>query len=324
MKHPTTRRTSLLLVLAAAFAVAGPASLSAQEAAEVELDPGETITVNTRLVTVTARATGPGARRLHASGLRIFADGTPQEVAFAEQDGASAVALLVDKSASMAGEPGKRLPYAVRAFVESADPRNDYTLIAFNDGVRVLGTYKGGSEGLARLLSALDGLPYSGSTALYDAILEARRIASAAPSRHKRALVVFTDAQDTASASRLEDLRAGLDSIGGLTFIVVMSQSFAVDPHRHDAPLPDPKLFEAASRFRAALDGEAYPVRTKRNIGDAARSIARTLRDAYQLAFYPTSDAGRGGAHTLRVESAVGGVTVRARSRYVIEEGVER
>lgn len=301
------------------LSVLAPLLAAASVAAQGVPDADEVVTVNTRLVTVTARASGGRASTLSASTLRVLADDSPQQIAFADQSGASSVALLVDKSLSMSGEPAKRLPYAVETFTKAADPRNEYTLITFNKVVRVLGTFKGDDDGRRQLLAALARQPYEGDTALYDAFLEARRIVGSAPAKHKRALVVFTDAGDNSSAARLDDLRAGLDSIGGLTFVVVMSPFFATNPLRHDAPLPEPKLFESARLLRASLDGEAYPVRTKRCIADAAESIARDLRNAVQLAFYPTPLAGRAGVHALRVESTEGGLKIRARSRYVIQ-----
>ena len=306
----------LSLVLGATF----HASLTAR-AQETSGGDEETIRVHTRLVSVTALPTDERGRPLPipASSLRVAADGLHQEIAFASEAPQASVILLVDASTSMTGEPGKHVRFAVESFLKAADPRNVYALVVFSDSVKLVGSYQGDAAGQAQLVAALSQQPVVGNTALYDACLEALRLAPAPEGLTKRAMVVFTDGHDTASEADASALSTGLDELGGLTYVIVLSSTTATDPNRYDKPFPDLMQEEATRRLRAAVNVEALAPRNRRSLARAVAEVARGLSSSVQLGFYPSASASLQGVHALSVSSTDPRVRVRARTRFFIE-----
>lgn len=320
------RRARLLMASSLLVISLSPAISSAQTVegdrllASVGDQPEEVVTVNTRLVSVTVQPTGRLRKAIEEQSppaLRIMADGFAHAPAFISAETSASVALVVDMSTSMRGRKAGRAAVAVKELLEQADPRNEYTLVIFNDSIKVLGKFRGDPEGRAALMAALVAQPAAGETILYDACLEARRLVERMTGpRGKRAIVVFTDGLDTRSKTPISALNAGLNSLGGLVYLVVLGSG--VQDELPYVTTPNPLLDQMAAELASATGGEAFPARSFVKLSRAASRVADRLNNAVQVGFYPLAPAATAGTHRLEVYDDAG-KRLRARPNYVID-----
>lgn len=111
-----------------------------------------------------------------------------------------AIALAVDVSGSMAGEPLTQAQEALRAFLANLNETDAAALVSFDQNVSLVRDFTQDKDSLA---AAVDTLRAAGDTALYDAVLFAVERVAAQP-YGRRAVVVLTDGLDTASSAGLE------------------------------------------------------------------------------------------------------------------------
>jgi VWFA-related protein len=122
-----------------------------------------------------------------------------------------AIALVVDVSGSMDGEPLNQAIAALRTFVASLGPNDTAALISFGSSVTMLQRF---TTDKAAISDTIGTLAAQGNTALNDAVLYAVNQVAAQPVG-RRAVIVMTDGKDTASQDTLEAAvaRAGLLNI---------------------------------------------------------------------------------------------------------------
>jgi Ca-activated chloride channel family protein len=125
----------------------------------------------------------------------------------------SDVTLVFDKSGSMVGGPLRAAKAGARAFLENLGPRDQATLVFFDNNIYpAIGPVAIGT-GRAELEERVEGVIAAGGTALYDAVARsfeaAQARAKAAPDRI-HALVVMTDGNDEGSRLSLDALREHL------------------------------------------------------------------------------------------------------------------
>lgn len=279
--------------------------------------------MTTRLVGVTVELADGTRDDSDLSALDINADGVHHRPAFAEVSGGANVGLVVDMSTSMKGRKASRTREAVREFLKHSDPRNEYALIVFNGAVNFVGEFRGDEGGRRALDEALGKTAAEGETILYDACLKTRDVVAGMSGEHtKRALVVFTDGHDTRSKTPLAALDRGLNSLGGLVYLVVLGS--AVQAEQPYTTNPDPHNESVARELAKAARGEAFPARSAVSLIEASRKVAGRLGRTAHLGFYPTQAAALPGTHTLSVTTP-GGRPLRARERYTIDgPGVEQ
>ena len=323
-QRPDCRRRLFTLALTVALLLCqSPAARPQSRLVAASRETGEdVISVTTRLVGVTVELPDGIRDDSDLRALDINADGLHHRPAFAEVSGGANVGLVVDMSTSMKGRKASRTREAVREFLKHSDPRNEYALILFNGAVNFVGEFCGDEGGRRALDEALGETIAEGETILYDACLKARDIVAGMSGEHsKRALVVFTDGHDTRSKTPLAALDRGLNSLGGLVYLVVLGS--AVQAEQPFTSNPDPYNESVARELAKAARGEAFPARSAVSLIDASRKVARRLSRTAHLGFYPTQAAALPGTHTLSVTTP-GGRPLRARERYTIDgPGVE-
>ena len=306
-------RATLLILICALTATLSEAQT------EEQLDPQETLSINTRLVKVTIAGTDAANRALNDPlALHLYADDLPQKIADSRRDDPATVSLLVDVSDSMKGEAAEQCRYLISEFLKASNPLNHYLLFVFNNTLQFMGEFEGDETGRGLLLEALRQRKYHGATALYTVARETLRhnyFVRDARGRRK-AFVIFTDGVDTASLLKSNELSYDLDSFGGFSGIVILGP-----PYQMGAPSIQPRSYtkQLALAAERALGGESYVARGPyEEIRKVGRRLAGRIEHSIELNFYATGEVAAPGPHTLRVETATG-ERLSSRRRYVIE-----
>ena len=152
------------------------------------------------LVSVNATVTdasGHFVPGLRAEDFVVYEDGERQASAQFETERVPvSLGIVLDTSGSMAGEKIAAAQTALSRFVfELLGPRDEMFLYRFDSQPTLV---QGWTEDRRALVRALGSVHPSGGTALYDSVVEAIPLA-AAGSRRKKALVIFSDGNDTDS-----------------------------------------------------------------------------------------------------------------------------
>ena len=108
--------------------------------------------------------------------------------------------MLVDRSGSMRGDKIEGVRGAAAQFVEQMGDQDRLTLIAFSSSPSVLIENKRVGDARQDAINAINGIPASGNTALYDAIaLGTQIVADTNSSQRTNVMVVLSDGLDTSS-----------------------------------------------------------------------------------------------------------------------------
>ena len=157
------------------------------------------------LVEVYATVTDPAGRPvtgLEREAFRVTDGGQPRDIdVFAAGDFPLSVAIAIDRSWSMAGEPLERARSAARQFLGELRADDEAALIGISSEVETLAPL---SRDRRTQLAALDELRPWGSTKLHDALLESITRVEAAQGR--RALLVLSDGEDRGSRASADEV----------------------------------------------------------------------------------------------------------------------
>lgn len=287
--------TKLRLILVGTLACTG---LAAQE-------PAAEFSSGVRIVEVYASVTDPAGNPvtgLTASDFEVYEDGVRQDVsAFAAGEFPLSVALGVDRSFSMRGEPLRLARVAAQTFLQALKPSDRSMVVAIGNEAEVIAPLSSDRQTQIRAIAALD--PWS-TTALNDAVIAS--LDRLAPEPGRQALVVFSDGIDrysTASAAQVvERARRSNALVYPITF----------------GKTRPPFLAELA----AVSGGRSFLLKDARELQATLTSIARELRHQYLLGYTPARTLGVGGGEWRSIRVAVKGrpsARVRARDGYLAD-----
>lgn len=240
-------------------------------------------------------------------------------VEFRAEPAPVSAALLLDVSGSMA--VSRNLSRARDAAIQLLGwlgaPGDELALFTFDTQLRSLDWFEPPS--MARLETFFDDVRPFGTTSLRDAIASAaEQVSDHAAGRH-RAVIVLTDGMDTSSRMTAAEVSA-LASAVHVPVYVVMTVS-RLD--RQAGWLGPGGGVRAASGELSNLTrwtgGTLLAASQPAQFNRAAREIVSELRQQYWLAVEPGTEPGW---HPLEVRTRNRGLSVRARSGYVIEAGV--
>jgi Ca-activated chloride channel family protein len=275
--------------------------------------PGDaTISVDVNLVEL--HATVLDRKGGFVSGLRkedfhVYEDGAPQVIRiFDHEDVPVAVGLAVDNSGSM-GRKRKEVTAAALAFVRASNPRDEMFIVNFNERVSFgLPDTRLFSASAVELGGALNGIPASGKTALYDAIragLDHLRKATL----DKKVLIAISDGGDNASHHKLGQV---LEDAGRSDAII-----YTVGLFDEDEADSNPGVLRKIAR---ATGGEAFlPLETSQVVA-ICEQIAEDIRNQYTIGYIPSNQKLDNSPRTIKVR-ATGRhgekLLVRTRAGYV-------
>jgi VWFA-related protein len=243
-------------VLAMALAVI---SLRAQEPAQ-NPDPGFRFKSGVELVNVAASVVDASGR--FVPGLRqedfiVYEDDQPQPVThFSAERVPVSLGIALDTSGSMAGERIQAAQSALSRFVyDLLDSEDEIFLYRFSDRAVLVQDWTSDRLFLGR---ALGRVVAHGTTAMYDAVAHAVRLAASGKHR-KKALVLLSDGNDTSSTTTLRDVKKVIRETDALVYAIGIDCGIDSDrgvpqeprwQRRGPIPIPIPSPFPRGRRGR--------------------------------------------------------------------------
>lgn len=220
----------------------------------------------------------------------------------------ASVALLVDGSGSMkvgaATEVSLRISNAI---LGSLNPeRDDAALYSFDTRLLSVQEFTHDLKTVSQRLNVVDAW---GSTSLYDAIAGTAAIV-AKRTANRRAVVVFTDGADTASAYKPEQVSAIASAVDVPVYVFMMTSS---------TPEGLKTNFEVERRsllanLARATGGDFFVVHDNVTTTAAINQLIEELRHQYVLAFEASPE---GGWRNVEVRTRKKGLFVRTRGWYL-------
>lgn len=246
-------------------------------------------------------ADGRPVRGLTQHDFEVLEDGTPQRIgAFAAGDFPLRVAIALDRSFSMAGEPLKAGKQAVRSFLSVLRPDDESVILGIGSKVAVIA---GHTDRRDRQAAAVESLDAWGTTPLHDAVIQAVDATDAA--RGRRAVVIISDGDDRYSETPLSTVVERARRANVLIYPVALGRT-------------RPPLFVDLA---SVSGGRSFHVRDRRRLDETLRTIASELHEQYLLGYSPSrpfTEAARNEWRRITVRVKRPGVTVRARDGYYV------
>ena len=284
---------------ALALALCAVAAVAAQE-------PVAQFTSRVQLVEVYATVTdaaGQPVMGLTRGDFEVYEDGQPQAIStFAAGDFPLTVALGVDRSFSMAGEPLQLAKQASQAFLRELKPGDRSMVVAISNDAQVIAPLSADRAAQARAIAGLDAWS---TTSLHDAIVAT--LDRLAPEPGRQAMVVFSDGVDRYSQASASEVIDRARRSNALIYPIAFGKTRA------------PLLAELA----VLTGGRSFQLRDARELQATLSTVARELRYQYLLGYTPAEPPEAGGqawrSIRVAVKNPARGLRVRARDGYTTE-----
>jgi Ca-activated chloride channel homolog len=239
---------------------------------------------------------------------RLYDNKVEMEITqFAREDAPVSVGIVFDCSGSMGAKLG-RARAAVVEFMRTANPEDEFALVAFSDRVRVLSDFTSRSEEIQyRLLLMRSG----GETALLDAVyLMVQRLEHAKYSR--KAILIISDGGDNASRYTSREVKGILRESDVQVFAIGIFEPSGLRG-RTPEELLGPSLLNEMAR---ETGGRLFEVDGFNDLEGAASEIGMALRSRYVLGFAPIGQRdGKYHRVQVKVPKVNGWPTLRATFR---------
>jgi Ca-activated chloride channel homolog len=292
-KEQRLKQEWLGLVMVTLFAIPGFAQsigpqTPSQPSEESVQSSRKPIHVDVSLVLVNVTVTDLYDRLVTGLGkenFRVFEDGTQQEIVnFSTEDLPISIGLIFDMSGSMSDKLEKARQAAVQ-FLKTANPRDEFFLVSFNDRAQLTSDFTSSVEELQNRMVYTSA---KGQTALLDGIyLGLSQMRNASNGKH--ALLIISDGGDNHSRYNESDLRKFLKEADCQLYAIGVFDSN--DLARTVEESYGPTLL---SELADISGGRVFPVSTLNDLPDIATKIGEELRNQYLLAYKP-SDVKRSG-----------------------------
>ena len=230
----------------------------------------------------------------------VLEDGARQEItAFTAGEFPLSVAVAIDRSFSMRGDPLASAKSAARLFLGELSKADQAMVVAVGSEIETIAPLSTDRQAQYAAVAALDRW---GTTSLHDAVIAS--IDAIQPAHGRRALILLSDGDDRYSKATSTDVLARARQA------VVMVYPIALGEKR-------PPLF---AELASLTGGHSAFVRDVRTLPDTLRTIADELRHQYLIGYTPSrplDDKGDWRSITVKVKRA--GLEVRARDGYLVK-----
>ena len=282
---------AVLVVLAAGWADTG---LFAQFSSGVQL---------IEVYATVTDANGELVTGLRQSDFQVFENDRPQEIsAFAAGEFPLTVALGVDRSFSMAGEPLRLAKLASTTFLKQLKPGDRSMIVAIGNNAEVIAPLSTDREAQAQAVAALDAWS---TTSLYDAVIVA--LDRLEPEKGRQALIVFSDGADRYSEATSGQVLARARRSQALVYPITMGKT----------------RVPAAVELATLTGGRSFLLRDAKELERTLTTIARELRYQYLIGYVPSMAPKPGipewRAIRVTLKAPAKGLRVRARDGYTAE-----
>jgi Ca-activated chloride channel family protein len=260
----------------------------------------ESVDVNTVQVTATVtEGHGRFVRRLPQSVFHILEDGQPQAITyFASENVPLELMVAIDISESMTPSMLK-LKAAVKSFLSAVPPKDQVTLLAFNDSIFSLATR---ATDPTERIKAVDGLSSFGSTSLYDVIIEG--IGRLGHEAGRKVMIVFTDGEDEGSHAPIEEVERRLQATDVTLYMIGQGRGTSLA-----------SLKKIIQRLATPTGGRALFTEKIDELHEAFTELLDELSSQYLLSYTSASARRDDGMRRIKVE-VDGHGDVRAKQGY--------
>lgn len=244
-------------------------------------------------------ARGEPVTGLRREDFEVYEDNQLQDVStFAAGEFPLTVALGVDRSWSMAGDPLRLAKEASQAFLRALKPGDRSMVVAISSDADVIAPLTMDRVNQGRAIAALD--PWS-TTALHDAIIA--MLDRLEPEAGRQALIVFSDGTDRYSRSTAAQAVERARGSNALIYPIAFG--------RERPPL----LAELA----VLTGGRSFLLRDARDLDQTLADVARELRHQYLLGYASSNriEPQESEWRSIRVVLKKPGLRVRARDGYM-------
>ena len=213
-------------------------------------------------------ASGQPVRDLTQADFELLEDGVLQQIgAFAAGAFPLVVAVAIDHSFSMAGDPLRSSIRATRGFLGVLRPVDESVILGIGSRVSIVSPQAATRE---QQVAAVEGLSAWGTTPLHDAVIQSIDATDAAKGR--RAVVIISDGDDRYSETPVSAVIDRARRANVLIYPVALGKA-------------RPALFE---ELAAVTGGRSFHVRDSRRLDETLRMIASELQQQYLLGYTPT------------------------------------
>jgi Ca-activated chloride channel homolog len=256
--------------------------------------PGKPIRVDVNLVllpvTITDLMNHP-VTGLERNNFKVFEGKEAQEIRhFSGEDVPVSLGVIFDKSGSMSNK-FDRAREAIAEFFKTANPQDEFFMIAFSDKPEELSDFTSSVEDVQ------GGLLYTmpkGRTALLDAIyLGVSKMRQA--KYQKKALLIISDGGDNRSRYTESEIKNLVKEQDVLIYAIgIYDHYFSTDEERLG-----PQLL---SDITEVTGGRAFTVDNPNDLADVATKIGIELRNQYVLGYRPKNLVADGKWHKVKVK----------------------
>lgn len=200
---------------------------------------------------------------------------------FAQEDAPISVGIVFDCSGSM-GPKMDRARDAVAEFVRTANPEDEFSIVAFSNRVRLISDFTSEPEEIQNRLFFMRA---NGETALLDAVyFMAQRLERAKYSR--KAILIISDGGDNASRYTTREVKNQLRESDIQIYAIGIFEPAGLRG-RTPEELFGPALLD---KMAAETGGRMFEVNDLDELAGATAEIGRALRNRYVLGFAPSGE----------------------------------
>ena len=214
---------------------------------------------------------------LNKENFKVYEDGVEQQIsAFSSEDVPISIGLIFDISGSMENK-FDRARQAALQFLRTANPRDEFFLVRFNDRTEPASRFTSSTEELEnRVIFTAAG----GRTALLDAVyIGLDQIRNAHNGRH--ALLIISDGGDNHSLYSEADIRNSLKESDCQLY------AMGIFDHHISRKSEERYGWSLLSELVEMTGGRVFPVSKLTDLPDIASKIGTELRNQYVLGYKP-------------------------------------
>lgn len=282
-------------------AIAGPSASAPTPGGSAPSDEIPALRTHTRpmkvdvdLVLVPVTITDPMNRLvtgLEQDNFEVYEGNEKQKIKhFSSEDAPISLGVIFDMSGSMANKIEKSRE-AVVEFFRTANPQDEFFLVAFNDKPKLVSDFTSSVEDIQ---SKLIYLQPKGRTSLMDAIymgLHQMRKAH----NEKKALLIISDGGDNCSRYTENEIKSMVKEADVQIYAIGIFDSSPTTPEERSGPI-------TLSEITDVTGGRTFTIDNPNELADVATKIGIELRNQYVLGYRPTKPARDGKWRKIKVK----------------------